>query len=201
MRPFPENMPMSTDLSLQPLREKGLQASAGRYSYGAPRVSWAAGDKTRRLNIGSFCSIAAETQIYVGLQGRHTTDFISTYPIGMIFGQPAQRDVSSASEGNLDVTIGSDVWLGFRSVILAGVSIGHGAVIGTATVVSKDVPPYAIVAGAPARLVRNRFDDETIDLLLRTRWWDWTDEKLAAHLDMFFVKDFSKRLRHVNSES
>ena len=190
-------MPQSTDESLRALREKGLSAHAGRYSYGVPQVSWAAGDTRRRLSIGSFCSIAAGVLIYVGMQGRHTTDFLSTYPISMIFGQPAQKDQSEVLQGTLDVVIGSDVWLGRACTVLAGASIGDGAVLGTGSIITKDVPPYAIFVGNPARHIRNRFPDDVIELLLEKRWWDWPDEKIAQHRHVFFKKDFVRLLRDI----
>lgn len=78
--------------------------------------------------------------------------------------------------------IGNDVWIGYEAVILAGVTIGDGAIIGTRSVVTKDVPPYTIVGGVPAKPIRKRFSDEMTSTLLKTQWWDWPEEKIAAHL-------------------
>lgn len=80
------------------------------------------------------------------------------------------------------IVIGSDVWIGYEAVIFAGVTIGDGAIIGTRAVVTKDVPPYTIVGGVPAKPIRKRFSDETISALLTTRWWDWSEEKIACNL-------------------
>ena len=81
-----------------------------------------------------------------------------------------------------DIIIGNDVWIGYEAVILAGVTIGDGAIIGSRAVVTKDVPPYTIVGGVPARPIRRRFDDETVEALLHLRWWDWDEEKIRRNL-------------------
>ena len=78
--------------------------------------------------------------------------------------------------------IGNDVWIGYEAVILSGVTIGDGTIIGTRAVVTWDVPPYTIVGGVPAKPIRRRYDDATIDTLLRLRWWDWPREKLVHHI-------------------
>lgn len=81
-----------------------------------------------------------------------------------------------------DIIIGNDVWIGFEAVILAGVTVGDGAVIGTRAVVTKDVPPYTIVGGVPAKPMKKRFDEDTISDLLCTKWWDWPNEKIARNI-------------------
>ena len=90
--------------------------------------------------------------------------------------------ITEAWDNKGDIVIGSDVWIGYEAVIFAGVTIGDGAIIGTRAVVTKDVPPYTIVGGVPAKPIRKRFSDETISALLTTRWWDWTEEKIACNL-------------------
>lgn len=192
-------MPLSTQYGLQELIKRGLKVDVGRYSYGVPKVSWAASDKSRHLRIGSFCSIADNVRIYVGIQGRHTTDFLSTYPIGMVFGRPESIAVSKALKGVLDVEIGSDVWIGLDTIILAGARIGHGACVGTRSLITSDVPPYAIVGGSPARLIRYRFDEKTIARLLEIRWWDWPDDKIRQNLWMFYTDDMSKVVAAIES--
>lgn len=194
---FHPHMPPSTAWVLKGLVEDGMSVSVGRYSYGAPLVLWGRGDKSRRLEIGSFCSIAAGVSIYVGMQGRHTTDFLSTYPINMIFGVPSDAGISKAISGNLNVVIGNDVWIGRDSLILAGVTIGDGAVIGTRSVVTKDVPPYAIVGGVPAKVIRYRFSPEIIDLLLELKWWEWSDEKIKENRDLFFSSDIENVVKKI----
>lgn len=187
-------MPPSTLYGLREIADRGLNVEVGRYSYGVPRVSWKAGDTTRKLTIGSFCSIADNVRIYVGVQGRHPIDFLSTYPIGMVFGRPERVPGTTAAtsavvKGNLNVDIGSDVWLGLDTVILAGCRIGHGACVGTRSLVTGDIPPYAIVGGTPAKLIRYRFDADTVAKLLQIRWWDWPDEMIRKNLGLFFSDD------------
>ena len=80
-------------------------------------------------------------------------------------------------------TIGNDVWIGYEAVILAGVTIGDGAIIGTRAVVTKDVPPYTIVGGVPAKVIRKRFSDDVISALLKTKWWDWPADKIAKNIE------------------
>lgn len=148
----------------------------GAYSYGHPKVRFARSG--RRLTIGRFCSIADHVEIMLG--GDHRLDWVSTYPFAAMHGPWAAAQAPGdyqVSRG--DVTIGSDVWLGSGCLILSGVTIGHGAVVAARAVVSRDVPPYAVVAGNPARLMRHRFDEATVADLLETAWWDRDPETVA----------------------
>jgi len=90
-----------------------------------------------------------------------------------------------------DISIGSDVWIGSNVIILSGVTIGDGAVIGAGAVVTKDIPPYAVAAGVPAKVIKSRFSDEDITLLLSARWWDWDFEKIKRRLPMFYDESVS----------
>lgn len=92
------------------------------------------------------------------------------------------KDITKAWDNKGDIVIGNDVWIGYEAVILAGVTIGDGAVIGTRAVVTKDVPPYTIVGGVPAKPIRKRFTQETIDSLLKIKWWNWSKEQIAQHI-------------------
>ena len=110
---------------------------------------------------------------------------LATYPFPIFF-EEWGLDVSHITEAwdnKGDIVIGSDVWIGYEAVIFAGVTIGDGAIIGTRAVVTKDVPPYTIVGGVPAKPIRKRFSDETISALLTERWWDWPEEKIAINLN------------------
>ena len=138
-----------------------------------PNGEWIGG----KLRIGSYTSIG-EVTIY--LAGEHRKDWVSTYPFRTMHGLPGAVE-ENLSRG--DVEVGSDAWVCLDSTILSGVTIGHGAVVGTWSVVTKDVPPYAIVAGNPARRVGQRFDDETVAWLLELAWWDWPEEKILSSLD------------------
>jgi len=143
--------------------------SIGAYSYGRPKVRFP--ESGQSLTIGRFCSIADKVEILLG--GGHRLDWVSTYPFAAMRGLWPDVEAPAdyhASRGG--VTIGSDVWLGSGCLILSGVTIGHGAVVAARAVVSRDVPPYAVVAGNPARVVRHRFDPETVAALLETAWWD-----------------------------
>lgn len=92
------------------------------------------------------------------------------------------ENVAAAWDNKGDIVIGNDVWIGYEAVIMAGVTIGDGAIIGTRAVVTKDVPPYTIVGGVPAKPIRKRFDNETLEELLKIRWWDWPEEKIARNI-------------------
>jgi len=143
--------------------------SMGRHSYAPPRVIRYQWD-TARLSIGSFCSIAWDATFMLG--GNHHLDRVTTFPLRVKLGLPdGAADGAAASRG--DIVVGHDVWIGADALILSGVTIGSGAVVGTRAVVTKDVRPYAVVVGNPAREIRRRFTDQQIAALLAIAWWDW----------------------------
>jgi acetyltransferase-like isoleucine patch superfamily enzyme len=170
----------------------GDRMTMGRETYARPLVRWYEGDNGH-VRIGSFCSIADDVVITIG--GNHSLDWPSTFPFR------ARRQLGGAfADGHpvaeADVVIGSDVWVGRGARILAGVRIGHGAVVGAYTVVAKDVRPYAIVVGNPAREVRRRFSDEQIEALLKIAWWEWPDDRIdrmMSHLNQPDVDGFIRR--------
>lgn len=172
----------------------GFPINIGKHSYGNPKLHWSKGDFTSSLSIGSFCSIADEVGIFVGRHGRHTVDYVSTYPIGMLFGKSEKSVQSKTTQGNLSVSIGNDVWVGRGAIIMAGVSIGDGAIIAARAVVNKDVSPYEVVGGTPAKKIKMRFDEETIEKLLSIKWWNWDDEKIAQNLNFFNTPNFKDAL-------
>lgn len=137
-----------------------------------------------RLIIGKFCSIACGAKFLFN-SANHSLTSLSTYPFPIFFEEWGleRAQVTRAWDHKGDIVIGNDVWIGYEAVILAGVTIGGGAIIGTRAVVTKDVPPYTIVGGVPAKPIRKRFPDDTIAALLALRWWDWPEERIAAHLD------------------
>lgn len=136
-----------------------------------------------RLIIGKFCSIACGAK-FLFTSANHTMKSLSTYPFPLFFEEwnLDRKDIRSAWDNKGDIVIGNDVWIGYEAVILSGVHIGDGAIIGTRAVVTKDVPPYAIVGGVPAKEIRKRFDDETIQRLQRLKWWDWAPDKIQQAL-------------------
>ncbi len=171
------------------LQERFPQFAIGRGTYGDPEVvNWNSG---RTLRIGSFCSIAPGVRIFLG--GDHRIDWVTTYPFSELWEQAKQFSGHPASKG--DVVIGNDVWIGNEALILSGVTIGDGAVIGARAVVTKDVPPYAIVAGNPAKLIRMRFDEATVAALLEVGWWDWNDAEIERSLPLLLNDDIQAFLR------
>ena len=126
-----------------------------------------------RLQMGKFCSVACGAK-FIFTSANHAMGSLSTYPFPLFFeewGTPIS-EVPTAWDNKGDIVIGNDVWIGYEAVILSGVHIGDGAIIGTRAVVTKDVEPYTIVGGVPARPIRKRFDQETILKLEALRWWD-----------------------------
>jgi acetyltransferase-like isoleucine patch superfamily enzyme len=160
----------------------------GRWTYGSPKVlSWGEG---ATLEIGAFCSIAKGVKIFLG--GEHRTDWITTYPFGVVW---KRNEIKGHPSTKGDVVIGNDVWLGEDCTILSGVKIGDGAVVGTGAIVVQDVPPYAIVFGNPARVMRYRFDKNTIESLLEIQWWNWSDEKITDNLPLLSNSDIGKFIK------
>ncbi|MCB0648941.1 MAG: CatB-related O-acetyltransferase [Saprospiraceae bacterium] len=143
------------------------------------------GDK---LIIGKFCMIASGASFIMN-GANHLTDAISAYPFA-IFGE----DWSGAMEGKSypnkgDLIIGHDVWIGHNATLMAGINVGHGAIIAANATVVKDVPPYAIVGGNPAKVIKMRFPDEVIKQLLRLAWWDWPLEKISRNVQKLTSND------------
>ena len=129
------------------------------------------------MKIGSFCSIASNCNIYLG--GNHRTDWVTTYPFGHIhntifnnfngIGHPSTKG---------DVIIGNDVWIASNVTIMSGVKIGDGVVIAANSHIIKDIEPYSLVGGNPAKLIKKRFSEKQIEQLLEIKWWEWKDEKI-----------------------
>lgn len=136
-----------------------------------------------KLIIGKFCSIACGAKFLFN-SANHAMASLSTYPFPLFFEEwrLEKKNVSKAWDNKGDIIVGNDVWIGYEAVILAGVTIGDGAIIGTCAVVTKDVPPYTIVGGIPAKPIRKRFSDETIAELIKIKWWDWSEEKIAKNI-------------------
>ena len=136
-----------------------------------------------RLIIGKFCSIACGAKFLFN-SGNHKMASLSTYTFPLFFEEwdLEKENVAQAWDQKGDIIIDNDVWIGYEAVILSGVTIGDGAVIGCRAVVTKDIPPYTIVGGVPAKPIRKRFDEETIKELQKIKWWDWPEEKIAGKI-------------------
>jgi acetyltransferase-like isoleucine patch superfamily enzyme len=154
----------------------------GKWSYGSVEI--AKGSVSGDLTIGNFCSFAGDTWIFLG--GEHNMKHVTTFPLSYFFGGP-NKFVHSMTKGN--VKIGSDVWVGRGATILSGVTIGDGAVVGAHSLVARDVPPYAVVAGNPAKVLKYRFPDVIISDLLQIAWWDWSDNKIMREMPLLQSKD------------
>jgi acetyltransferase-like isoleucine patch superfamily enzyme len=160
------------------------QVSVGHYTYGNPLcMVWS---PEEYIKIGSFCSIAERVVIFGG--GEHRTDWLSTYPFADVFGLNDERLKGHPSSKGTTI-IEDDVWLGFQSTILSGVKVGAGAVVGANALVSKDVPPYAIVAGNPAKIIRFRFEECIIKEMLEIAWWNWPIELILQNADKLCTPD------------
>lgn len=155
------------------------QIAVGAWTYGRPKVRFA--ESGARLTIGRYGSIADGVEILLG--GNHRTDWVTTYPFPALPGLwPEAAGVGGSHMTRGDVTIGHDVWLGSQCMVLSGVSIGTGAVVAARAVVTRDVPPYAIVGGNPARVLRQRFDEAQVAALLASRWWLRPRDEIAGFL-------------------
>lgn len=142
-----------------------------------------------RLDIGKFCALASGTTFIMN-GANHRLDGPSTFPFPIFGGAWAEHmDLLANLPLKGDTTVGHDVWFGYESTIMPGVTIGHGAIVAAKAVVTKDVPPYAMVAGNPARVVGMRFDEETVERLLRVGWWDWPIEKITLNVRAIMAGD------------
>ena len=136
-----------------------------------------------RLIIGKYCSIACGAKFLFN-SANHSLRSLSTYPFPIFYDEWGLdvRHVTDAWDNKGDIVVGNDVWIGYEAVILSGVTIGDGAIVAARAVVTRDVPPYAIVGGVPAKIIRPRFPEDVIKRLQSLRWWDWPEEKLQLHL-------------------
>lgn len=168
----------------------------GRHTYGQDYITVHEFGEDTKLRIGSFCSIYKDVHVILG--GNHRTAWGSLYPFGTIPPFTGTKQSNSVSKG--DVTIGNDVWLGYGVTIMSGVTIGHGSAVAANSHVVKDVEPFSIIGGNPARLIKKRFSDEQIANLLKYPWWDLDDEQvteLIPLLNSFEVDELIAKLKRI----
>lgn len=136
-----------------------------------------------RLKIGKFCSIACGAKFFFTC-ANHTMNSLSTYTFPIFFEEWGldSENIRQAWDNKGDIVIGNDVWIGYEAVILSGVTVGDGAIIGARAVVTKDVPPYTIVGGVPAKPIRRRFDERTVERLSALGWWNWNEDKIRRNI-------------------
>ena len=136
-----------------------------------------------RLIIGKFCSIACGAKFLFN-SANHTLSSLSTYPFPLFVEEWGleKRNVAESWDNKGDIVLGNDVWIGYEAVIMAGVTIGDGAIIGARAVVTKDVPPYTVAGGIPAKPIKKRYPEETIAALSELKWWDWPENRIAQNL-------------------
>ena len=146
---------------------------------------------SQKLIIGKFCAIATNVKFIMN-GANHKLDGISTYPFP-VFGNGWEKAMDKLmnlpSKG--DTIIGNDVWIGYEALIMPGVKIGDGAVIAAKSVVVKDIPPYVIIGGNPSHIIKQRFSDAEIQMLLEIKWWDWEIEKITRNLHLIMESDIA----------
>ncbi|MBS0018320.1 MAG: CatB-related O-acetyltransferase [Arthrospira sp. SH-MAG29] len=152
------------------------------------------GDK---LIIGKFCAIASHVEFIMN-GGNHCLDNFTTYPFE-IFGHGWQKIQPDSEYTRGDTIIENDVWIGYKATIMPGIKVGNGAIIAAHAVVTKDVEPYTIVGGNPAKIIRQRFPDEVIEQLQKLSWWDWEASKITAHLEVLASGNIDQ-LRELSSD-
>lgn len=163
--------------------------SYGKYTYGNPNLYFE--NEKSRLIVGKFCSIADNVSVY--LCGNHRIDWVTTYPFGHIYQNVFNNFNGSghpATKGH--VIVGNDVWIGANVTIMCGVKIGDGSVIANSSHVVKDVEPYSVIGGNPAKLIKYRFTQEQIKHLLNIQWWNWDDEKINKYTPVLCNDDIDK---------
>ncbi|GGM98204.1 hypothetical protein GCM10009721_26490 [Terrabacter tumescens] len=187
---------MTSDIAIA--KRQGV-ASVGMGTYGNPKLL-RYDDGQTKLSIGNYCSIADDVTILLG--GNHRTDSTSTFPFRMRFDLHGKgKDGNPYSKG--DVTIGHDVWIGYGSTIVSGVTIGNGSVVAAGSVVTKNVEPYTIVGGNPARPIRRRCSSEEAELMEQSAWWDWPMETVIENLHLIAdssISEYLKQCLHPTSE-
>jgi acetyltransferase-like isoleucine patch superfamily enzyme len=154
------------------------------------RGKWTYGDIIQEnvvVRTGRFCSIGRGVRA-VGILGHHT-EWVTTYPFGTLWNMP---EIDNPVVESHEIVIGNDVWIGAYAVLLGGAKLGDGCVVGAGSVVKKEVPPYSVVIGNPAEIIRKRFSDDIITRLLEIKWWDWPEDKIKEHVPFLCDSNIEK---------
>ncbi|SMF43425.1 transferase hexapeptide (six repeat-containing protein) [Azospirillum oryzae] len=169
------------------VNESPCVVSIGSFTYFSDPLELVTYGEPGKIEIGKFCSIADGVRIYFG--GMHAMDGVSTYPAEMLAEWMPELAGPNSTSSKGPVVIGNDVWIGEGASILSGVTVGDGAIIGARAVVSRNVPPYGVAVGNPARVVRKRVPDADADFLLSIRWWSWPNDKIRRFARLIFGGD------------
>ncbi len=190
---------------LNKIREIGKNSTVdervivGGYTYGITPSTVLLFKESDRVYIGRYCSFAYDVKIIAS--GEHDYRAVANFPFYAHFlNKGVERDTFTKGE----VRIGNDVWIGARATILSGVEIGDGAVVAAGAVVTKNIPPYAIVGGVPAKLIKYRFPEEVVNDLLKIKWWNWSDANVKSNIEDFYldVNKFIKKAKlHLKTSS
>jgi acetyltransferase-like isoleucine patch superfamily enzyme len=190
-------LPAKTQPKIEkPVLPRGVEI--GRHTYGYGELTFPIFTEGARIVVGGFCAIDNEARVHGG--GAHVITRAAAYPLNAMLFDPGKRNaVDDMDKG--PTVIGNDVWIGKGATVLAGVTVGDGAVVGARAVVTKSVPPYAVVAGNAARILRYRFNSEIRERLLALRWWDWHDDEIRAQKRWFMgdVESFLDEMERVHS--
>ncbi|WP_086555500.1 CatB-related O-acetyltransferase [Acetobacter sp. DmW_043] len=180
--------------NFSPTRDTYPNMEIGDHTYGIPDII---DGPHGEIVIGKFCSIAVGVSI---VAANHNINYVSTYPFKTIW-NPQWRSLDGISDHTSKgkTIIGNDVWIGKSAFIMNGVNIGDGVVIGAGSIVTKDVPPYAVVAGNPAKILKFRFEQHIIDKLLKISWWNWEDEKIDDFLHLIMSEDVNTFIQKVEN--
>jgi acetyltransferase-like isoleucine patch superfamily enzyme len=164
--------------------------SFGKYSYGNPTILWNVCNS--KFSCGKFVSIADNVIIFLGNGYGHDASFVTSYPFGYTYCDIFDNVKNNSRNTNGDVKIGNDVWIGYGSTIMSGVNIGDGAIIAANSHVIKNVEPYSIVGGNPAKHIKYRFSSNQIKKLLQIKWWNWPEIRINAYMPLILSNNTDK---------